>query len=70
LYIRLIDYIQQRTLMSMGIAVVTAILMEILASFFADKALGGSIIERVLSTIGPLMVLCILVMPFFNKKNR
>jgi hypothetical protein len=56
--------------MSMGIAVVTAILMEILASFFADKALGGSIIERTLSIIGPLMVLCILVAPFFNKKNR
>ena len=70
LYIRLLDYIQQRPVISMGIAVVTSVLLEILASFFADKALSGSVIDRVISTIGPIMVLAILVAPFFGKKNK
>lgn len=70
LYIRILDYIKQHTLVSMAIAVVTSVLLEILASFVADKALGGTIWERVISSAIPLVILCMLILPFFGKKNK
>lgn len=70
LYIRLLDYIKQRPLVSMGIAVVTSILLGVLANFIGDKIFGGTTWERVISSAVPLVILCILIWPFFGEKNR
>ncbi|MCL2131165.1 MAG: hypothetical protein FWH36_01725 [Lentimicrobiaceae bacterium] len=70
LYIRLLDYIKQRTIISMGIAVITSVLLNVLASFVTEKVFSGTIWERTVSSTVPLVILCILILPFFREKNR
>lgn len=66
LYVRLSDYIKQKTMLSMWIAFITSIFLGVLTNLLAAIALEGTIWESVVVSTVPLLILCILIAPFFS----
>ena len=69
-YIRLIDQIKQRTLLSMIIAVVVSFFFGVLSNLIAAMALAGTFWQGVVTSVVPLVILCFLVMPFIGRSNK
>ena len=69
LYIRLLDYIQQQTILSLWIAFITSIFLGIVTNLLAAIALKGSFWHIVVVSTVPLLILCILITPFFSTNN-
>jgi len=70
LYIRLLEYIQQKTVLSMWIALVTSIFLGVVTNLLAAIALEGTFWHSVVVSAVPLLILCILIAPFFASTKR
>jgi hypothetical protein len=70
LYIRLIEKIKQRTLLSMIIAVVISFFFGVLSNLIAVVVLAGSFWQGVITSVVPLVILCFLMMPFIASKRK
>jgi len=70
LYIRLIEYVKQKTVLSMIIAVVTSLFFGMISSYMASLALEGTFWEKIIITVSPLVIMCILITPFLKKDKR
>ena len=70
LYIRLIEHIKQRTFLSMVIAIVVSFFFGVLSNLIAAVALAGTFWQGAITSIVPLVILCILIAPFINRSKR
>ena len=70
LYVRLIEQVKQRTVLSMFIAAAVSMLFGIVSNLVAAWALNG-FWQSVVAGAVPFIILCILVCPFvISRKNR
>jgi len=70
LYIQLIEYIKQKPMQSIIIAAVASILFGMISSYMVALAIKGPFWISVITTILPLVTLCILIVPFFKKTKE
>ena len=70
LYIRLIDYVKQKTLLSMTIAIIASLCFGMISNYLFTIVLEGSFWQSVITTATPLVILAILIMPFFQNDKR
>ncbi|MDR0497902.1 MAG: hypothetical protein LBH42_09830 [Treponema sp.] len=70
LYIRLIDYVKQRTVLSMVIAVVVSLFFGVLSNLMAAVALSGTLWQGFVTSAVPLVILCILIAPFIGRGKK
>jgi hypothetical protein len=70
LYIRLIDYVKQNTLLSMVIAIAASLFFGVLSNLMAAVALGGTFWHGVVTTAIPLVIMCILIAPFMGNNKK
>jgi hypothetical protein len=55
----------------MAIAVISSLLFGVVSNWMAILILEGTVWERIVTSTIPLVMLCILIMPFLGKnKNR
>ena len=69
-YIRLVDTIKQHTILSMIIAVTASLFFGVLSNLMAAIALEGSFWHGVVTSAIPLVIMCILVMPFIGRNRK
>ena len=69
LYIRLIEYVKQKTLLSMIIAIIASLIFGMMSSYMATLVMEGSFWQRTITTATPLVILCILIAPFFRQNK-
>ena len=69
LYIRLIDYVKQRTILSMVIAVVASLFFGVLTNLLSAIALSG-FWQGVVTSAIPLVIMCILIAPFVRPSKK
>ena len=70
LYIRLIDYIKQQTILSMLVAIVTSVFLGVVTNLLAAVALEGSIWHNIIVSGIPMVILCILIAPFLAADKK
>ena len=70
LYIRLIDHIKQRTVLSMTIAIVASLFFGIITNIMSDVVLSGTVWQSVVTSTVPLVILCFLIAPFLSRTNK
>jgi len=70
LYIRLIDTIKAHTMLSMVIAVIASMFFGMLSNYMAAIILEGTVWQGTVTTAIPLVIMCILIMPFIGGSKK
>ena len=69
LHIRLVEYVKQRTVVSMVIAVLTSLLFGVVSNYITELLLKGTMWQGVTAISTPIIIMAILILPFMGKRD-